>query len=161
MHQKIPLPGVIFAVLMVLLNLMGLYDFAMSLGLHEGYFSSQGYGNEATEFFRGFPFLFTALWFISLVSGIVAPVLFLMKSKFMELMAFLAMTSYGLFILLTTLFRGRIAALGFIGFVIDVSLLALLVLFYLYSRQMNRKLQGAANHSRGLGEYAHSYEHTY
>ncbi|MDO4685584.1 MAG: hypothetical protein Q4A92_03470 [Corynebacterium sp.] len=139
MHQKIVLPGIIFAVFMILLHALGFYEFFMSLSLHEGYFIQQGYSSAAMEYFRGFPFIFTALWFLSLLSGMIAPVLFLLRNRFVELIAFVAVASHTLTLLFTVLFRGRISALGFTSFIFDVALLALLGLFYWYVRQMNRK----------------------
>lgn len=121
--------GVIFALIVLFLYVMGAYDFFMMLGHDEMYYASHGYGENVVTYFTDYPVCFMVFWVANLICGILSPVLYILNRKSCSIVAFLSAASDAILITLTGIFRNRIGVLGWNIFLFDLFILAITICF--------------------------------
>ena len=122
--KKITGFGLSFAVFIFFLNLIGCYDFVMVMTRNQTYFAEH-YNSAIMVYFSHYPVVFVIVWFSHLLAATLSPIFYFFRRK-------LALT---LLILLTSLFRNRIQIFGW-QFFVDLVVLELLGLYYLYLRKI-------------------------
>lgn len=131
--KRLKVHGVLFALLVLFLYAMGVYDLFMMLGHDAAYYAVHGYGQQVTAYFTDYPFPFLALWVINLACGVLAPLLYLMKRPAAAPAALLSAAADALLLLFTCLLRSRIAVLGSFVFGFDLFILAVTLCFGLHA----------------------------
>ena len=79
--KKLKWHGVLFALLMLFVYIMGTYDIFMMLSHNEAYYLSKGYGEIVHNYFTDYPVPGLILWIGNLVSGLIAPILFWLRKN--------------------------------------------------------------------------------
>ncbi|MDH6364872.1 hypothetical protein M2139_001873 [Enterococcus sp. PF1-24] len=127
--------GYLFALIMIFMYVMGIYDFFMMLTHNEAYYLSHNYGPQVIEYFTAYPFYFMIFWIINLLAGLAEPLLFILKKKAAVITALTATLAQFILLVLTFALRNRLAVLGTGVALFDVGILLLTLLFYLYCRR--------------------------
>ncbi|MDO4491669.1 MAG: hypothetical protein Q4B85_11445 [Lachnospiraceae bacterium] len=137
MKKKRKWTGILFALLILFLYIMGAYDLPMMLTHNEAYYLSKGYGESAIRYFTDYPLYLLVFWVLNLAGGLISPILYLMKCRQAYKVAFLSAAADFILILLGVLFRERINALGVDIFCFDLFILVITFLFgvYLYQNE--------------------------
>ena len=130
--KKLKWYGVIFALFILFLYVMGTYDIFMILSHNTGYFDSKGYGESAVTYFTKYPLYLLIFWILNLAGGLISPILYLVKSKHSCKVAFVSAFADLILMLLGVVFRNRISALGMNIFCFDLFILIITFLFGLY-----------------------------
>ena len=133
--KKLRWYGILFAVFMVFMYVMGIYDMCMMLGHDPDYFAKQGYGQRVVEYFTDYPVYFLVFWLVNLVAGLVAPILYLLRKRVATTFALVSVSADVILIVLTVLFRNRLAVLGTKIFIYDVIILLISVSFYVFCKK--------------------------
>lgn len=125
--KRIKWYGVLFALFVFFMYVMGIYDLFMMLGHNNTYYESHGYGQKVMNYFTDYPIPFLAFWITNLVCGICSPVFYVTKKKVCVKIAFLSSIADTILIILTCFFRNRIAVLGWniLGFDLFILLVTL------------------------------------
>ena len=137
--KKITGFGLSFAVFIFFLNLIGCYDFVMVMTRNQTYFAEH-YNSAIMVYFSHYPVVFVIVWFSHLLAATLSPIFYFFRRKLQEYLRFLqskhlAFWGDALLILLTSLFRNRIQVFGW-QFFVDLVVLGLLGLYYLYLRKI-------------------------
>lgn len=128
--KKLTRVGISFAILMIFLCLIGCYDFLMVITRNQAYFA-QHYSPAVKTYFTHYPVFFFVLWIGSLLSGVLAPIFHLFRSKLAYPLAGFAFWADALLIIVTCLFRNRIQVFGR-QFFVDLTVLVLMGIYYWY-----------------------------
>ena len=86
--KKLKWHGIAFSLLILFIYIMGTYDFFMMLSHNEAYYVSKGYGEIIHDYFTDYPVAGLVLWVGNLVSGLTAPILYLLKNKWAYIAAY-------------------------------------------------------------------------
>ena len=134
--------GVLFALFMLFLYIMGSYDIFMMLSHHEAYYLSKGFGEGVHRYFTDYPVPGLILWIGNLASGLIAPILYLLKNKCAYRVAYAAFLLDLLLILFGAICRDRFSVFDgtIIGF--DIFILVLTFLFGVYLHLQVKKGSG-------------------
>lgn len=132
--KKITGFGISFAVFIFFLNLIGCYDFVMVMTRNQTYFAEH-YNSAIMVYFSHYPVVFVIVWFSHLLAATLSPIFYFFRRKLALTLAGLAFWGDALLILLTSLFRNRIQVFGW-QFFVDLVVLGLLGLYYLYLRKI-------------------------
>lgn len=138
--KKLKWYGILFAIVVLFLYVMGIYDFPMMLTHNAQYYASKGYGELAVAYFSGYPWYLMIFWVLNLVCGVLSPVLYLMKKKYAYKVAFVSAIADLVLIILGVLFRNRIAALGLNIFLFDLFILVITILFWGFLKKSAKEM---------------------
>ena len=125
--KKITGFGLSFAVFIFFLNLIGCYDFVMVMTRNQTYFAEH-YNSAIMVYFSHYPVVFVIVWFSHLLAATLSPIFYFFRRKLALTLAGLAFWGDALLILLTSLFSWQ--------FFVDLVVLELLGLYYLYLRKI-------------------------
>lgn len=137
--KKMKWYSVIFALFVIFMYAMGIYDFFMMLGHNSAYYASHGYGENVAEYFTNYPLFFLVFWIANLIFGILSPILYLFKRRLCMNAAFISALADAVLIALTCIFRNRIGILGWHIFVFDLFILAMTFCFGMFCRSTYKK----------------------
>ena len=140
--KKLKWHGILFALFMLFIYIMGTYDLFMMLSHNEAYYLNKGYGESIHNYFTDYPAPGLILWVGNLVSGSIAPILYLLKNKCAYKVAY-ASFLFDLFLILfgaTFKSRSRVFDITIICF--DISILVITFLFGVYLHLQVKKLCG-------------------
>lgn len=127
------------AVFFLLLNVVGSYDYLMILELNEAYFGAQNFGATQIAYFTDYPLLPRIFWTIGLASGVVAPILLLLRTRWAVWFAGISAASRSCLAFITFGFMNRWDIFGPWLSLFDISILLLTVGLYLYCRHMSAR----------------------
>ncbi|HEU4324264.1 MAG TPA: hypothetical protein VFS21_14020 [Roseiflexaceae bacterium] len=122
--------------LFLVLHLGGVYDQAMLLSQHAGYFQQQGFGDAQIAYFTDYPLLRALVWITALWGGLIASILLLLRSRFAFAVALIGFAAQVILIIETFGFLNRWQLFGPWLSLFDFSVLFLTVGFVLYCRTM-------------------------
>lgn len=121
------------------LYLIGARDFLLARSLDTGYFAELGYGPAQVAYFTDYPVVPAILWGINIVTGLLAAVLLLLRSRWATASAFTAATSQLVLIVITFGFMHRWAILGPRLSIVDIIVCILTIGLCLYCAAMRRR----------------------
>lgn len=127
------------AVFFILLSVAGAYDYLMLLDLNEAYFDAQNWGNSQITYFTDYPLLPRIFWTINIGSGLVAPTLLLLRSRWAEWLALIYVASQVCLLLITFGFMNRWNMLGPQMATFDILITLMMFGLYLYCRRMSAR----------------------
>lgn len=130
--KKLKWYGIVFALFILFLYVMGMYDIFMMLSHNAAYYDSKGYGESAVIYFTDYPFYLLVFWVLNLTCGFISPIMYLTKNKHSYKVAFVSAVSDFILMLLGIVFRKRINALGTNVFGFDLFILIITFLFGVY-----------------------------
>lgn len=131
--------GVLFALFVLFLYIMGTYDLFMMLSHNEAYYLSKGYGTAVHEYFTDYPPVALIFWAVNLLSGLMSPLLYLLKNKSASKAAFVSGFSDLLLILYGVIFRNRFHVFSTFINSFDIGILVITFLFALFLYIGNRR----------------------
>lgn len=114
-------------------------DLPMMLSHNTQYYISRNYGEGAILYFTNYPFYMMIFWITNLISGLLSPVLFLIKNKYAYKVAFVSAFSDFILMMSGIIFRNRINALGINIFYFDLFILIITFLFGIYLYILSKK----------------------
>ena len=123
---------VVFALFILFLYVMGVYDIFMMLSFDEAYYASKGYGQAVTEYFTNYPVFGLVFWIGNLVFGLVSSIMYLLKKASAYKLAFTSFVCDLLLIIWGVLFRNRFDVLGVNIFCFDIFILLVTLAFAVY-----------------------------
>lgn len=130
--KKLKWYGILFALFILFLYVMGTYDIFMMLSHNTVYYNSKGYGESAVIYFTNYPLYMLIFWILNLAGGLISPIMYLVKSKHSYKVAFVSAFADFILMLLGIIFRNRISALGINIFCFDLFILITTFLYGLY-----------------------------
>lgn len=140
-NKRLKWYGILFALFILFLYIMGTYDLIMMLGHNEAYYISKGYGQIVHDYFTNYPIVELVFWIINLLGGLISPVLYLLKHKFASKVAFVSFLSDLILILLGALFNNRFKVFStfIIGFDMFILFITLLFAIFIYFENKSKK----------------------
>ena len=139
--KKLKWHGVLFALLMFFLYIMGTYDIFMMLSHNESYYLSKGYGEIVHIYFTDYPVPGLILWIGNLVSGLIAPILYLLKKKWAYRVAYASFLFDLFLILLGAIFNERFEVFDLTIICFDIFILVITFLFAVYLHLQAKNLR--------------------
>lgn len=137
--KKLKWYGVLFALFILCIYIMGIYDLFMMLSHNINYYESKGYGQIVIDYFTNYPIYLLVFWIGNLICGLVSPLLYVLNN----IHAYkVAITSFGcdfILILLGIIFRNRLNVLGLDIFCFDLFILIITLLFGIYLYFNNKR----------------------
>ena len=130
--KKLKWYGVVFALFILFLYVMGVYDIFMMLSFDEAYYARKGYGQAVTEYFTNYPVFGLVFWIGNLVFGLVSSIMYLLKKASAYKLAFTSFVCDLLLIIWGVLFRNRFDVLGVNIFCFDIFILLVTLAFAVY-----------------------------
>lgn len=130
--KKLKWYGIIFALFILFLYIMGIYDIFMMLSHNESYYISKGYGEIVHNYFTNYPVIGLAFWIGNLVGGLISPILYLIKNKYAYKVAMLSFICDLVLIILGVAFRNRLNVLGINIFYFDLFILLITLFWGIY-----------------------------
>ena len=143
--KKLKWYGILFALFILFLYIMGIYDLFMMLSHNTQYYLQKGYSEVVISYFTNYPLYMLVFWITNLVCGIFSPVLYFMKKKYDFIIALTSGISDFILILLGIIFRNRFEVLGSNVFNFDVFILIITLLFGIYLYYEYKKLSYSEN----------------
>ena len=137
--KKLKWYGIIFALLILFLYIMGTYDLFMMLSHNEAYYISKGYGEIVHNYFTNYSAFMLVLWLGNLICGLLAPVLYLFKNKNTYKIAYASFIFDLLLILLGVIFYNRFKVFEINIICFDMFILIITLLFGIYTHINNKK----------------------
>lgn len=137
--EKTPWHLWVVAVFFILLYAVGVYDYLMALGLNEAYFSAQNYGAAHIAYFTDYPLLPRIFWTIGIASGLVAPILLLLRTRWVVWFALISAASQISLALITFGFMNRWDVFGPQLSIFDILVILITFGLYLYCRRMSAR----------------------
>lgn len=135
--RKIKWYGILFAVYIFFLYIMGTYDIFMMLSHNVQYYASKGYGEAVVNYFTDYPLYLLVFWIINLAGGLISPMLCLLKNKHSSTVAIVSAVADLILIVLGVAFRDRLNVLGVEIFCFDLLILISTFLFGIYLYKVN------------------------
>lgn len=140
--KKIKWHGILFALFILFLYIMGTYDIFMMLSHNEAYYLSKGYGDIVHTYFTNYPVLGLILWIGNLISGLAAPILYLLKKKCAYKVAYASFLFDLLLMLLGAIFNNRFKVFDIDIICFDIFILVITLLYGIYLHfQIKKELQ--------------------
>lgn len=127
------------AVFFVLLYVAGVYDYLMIIGLNEAYVSAQNYGAAHIDYFTDYPLLPQIFWTIGIASGLVAPLLLLLRTHWAGLLALTSVISQVCLSLITFGFMNRWDVFGLQQSIFDIFIILMTFGLYLYCQRLSAR----------------------
>ncbi|HIR57308.1 MAG TPA: hypothetical protein IAA54_06540 [Candidatus Gallacutalibacter pullicola] len=140
--KKLTWYGVVFALFLLFLYIMGTYDFFMMLNHNDAYYSSRGYGEIVHHYFTDYPVPGLILWIGNLISGLAAPILYLLKNKHAYQTAYASFLFDLFLILFGAIFKNRFQVFEAPIICFDIFILIITFLFGLFLHLQAKKLRG-------------------
>lgn len=140
--KKLKWHGVFFALLVLFIYVMGTYDFGMMLSHQETYYSSKGYGASVHAYFTDYPLPGLILWIGNLVTGVTAPILYLLKKPRAYQAAYASFLFDLFLILFGAIFRNRFQVFALPILCFDLTILVITLLFGVYLHVQAKKWHG-------------------
>lgn len=140
--KKLKWYGILFALFMLFIYIMGIYDMFMMLSHDEAYYLSKGYGALVHDYFTDYPVPGLILWIGNLVSGLTAPILYLLKQKCAYQAAYASFLFDLLLILFGAMFNNRFNVFDITIICFDISVLVITFLFGVYLHFQVKKSRG-------------------
>lgn len=137
--KKLKLFGIIFALFILFLYIMGTYDIFMMLSHNEAYYLSKGYGEIVHNYFTNYPIFGLILWIGNLISGLVAPVLYLLKKKCAYKVAYASFLFDLVLMLLGAIFNNRFNVFDTNIICFDIFILVITMIYGIYLHIQIRK----------------------
>lgn len=132
--------GVIFALLILFLYMMGTYDIFMMLSHNEAYYAKQGYGQIVAAYFTDYPVVGLIFWIGNLACGLLSPILYLCRRTCAEKIAMASFICDFVLIILGVAFRNRLAVFGPNIFCFDLFILFITLLFAVFLHSQGKKM---------------------
>ncbi|WP_280299786.1 hypothetical protein [Nocardia neocaledoniensis] len=129
----------VVGVMILLLNLGGVYDQVMALTENAEYFRSQHYTARQIAYFTDYPLLPAVLWTLGVWGGLVAAVLALARSRLALAAAIVGVLGQIALALVTYGFRDRLDILGTRLALFDLMVFLLSVAFAVYCHRLLRR----------------------
>ncbi|OEF96663.1 hypothetical protein [Desulfuribacillus alkaliarsenatis] len=126
-------------ILFLFLYAYGVYDFVMMLGHNVEYYSSNNYGDEVFEYFTDYPVLTLMLWIINIVSGVIAPILLLFRSRWAVMMALISAISILILQFITFAFMNRWNVFGPWVSLFDIAIMLMTFGLFVYCKAMAKR----------------------
>lgn len=136
--KKLKWYGVLFALFILFMYIMGVYDLFMMLSLNESYFISKGYSNLIVEYFTNYPMYMLIFWILNLIAGLVSPILYLFKNINSYKVAFVSFCSDLILIVLGVCLRDRFSVFSTDIIYFDIFILIITLLFGIYLYKSNK-----------------------
>ncbi|HEX3076016.1 MAG TPA: hypothetical protein VHQ24_04020 [Lachnospiraceae bacterium] len=115
-----------------------IYDIFMMLGHNEAYYSSKHLGKAAYTYFTNYPVFPLIFWVLNIVSGAIAPILLLLRSRLAVPTSLISAISIIILEFITFTFRNRWNALGSSIGIFDIIMLLITVGLYFYCKAMGK-----------------------
>ena len=137
--KKLKWHGIAFSLLILFIYIMGTYDFFMMLSHNEAYYVSKGYGEIIHDYFTDYPVAGLVLWVGNLVSGLTAPILYLLKNKWAYIAAYASFLLDLFLILFGAIWKNRFGVFDLPVICFDIFILIITFLFgaYLHAQVKN------------------------
>ena len=130
--KKLKWHGVLFALFLLFIYIMGTYDIFMMLSHNEAYYLSKGFGESAHHYFTDYPIPGLILWIGNLVGGLLAPILYLLKKRCACQVAYASFLFDLFLILFGAIFRNRFRIFDPSIICFDIFILVITFLFGVY-----------------------------
>ena len=140
--KKLTWYGIVFAVFILFLYIMGTYDIFMMLSHNESYYLSKGFGENVHAYFTDYPVLGLILWIGNLIGGLIAPILYLFKQKISCQIAYASFLFDLFLILLGAIFNNRFKVFDISIICFDLFILIITLLFGIYLQFQAKKQCG-------------------
>lgn len=140
--------GVIFALVLLFLYTMGIYDFFMMLSHQEAYYLSKGFGASVHQYFTDYPLPALILWIGNLAGGLLAPILYLRKKPYACRTAYASFLFDLLLICFGAMFRERFRVFDGTVICFDIFILVVTFLFGVYLQRQGKRGRGGGERSR-------------
>lgn len=127
------------AVFFILLYAGGVYDYFMVLELNDAYFRAQNWGADHIAYFTDYPLLPRIFWTIGIASGLIVPILLLLRTHWSVWLALISTTSQTCLLLITFGFMNRWDVFGLQLSLFDVSTTLITFGLYLYCRRLSAR----------------------
>jgi len=124
----------IIAVIALLWNLMGAFDYLMTQTENEGYMSQ--FTPEQLEYFYGFPMWFEVFWALAIWGGVAAAILLLLRNRLALPVFAMSFVSMVITAVYSYAFSDGMAVMGAVGLVWSLAIFAIALFLVLYSRAM-------------------------
>ena len=131
--------GILFALFTLFLYIMGTYDIFMMLSHNEAYYLSKGYGEIVHTYFTNYPVPGLILWVGNLVTGLTAPILYLLKKRCAYRVAYASFLFDLFLILFGAIFNNRFSVFDITIICFDMSVLVITFLFGVYLHVQAKK----------------------
>ena len=138
--KKLKWYGVLFALVVLFLYIMGTYDIFMMLSHNKAYYLSKGFGEGVYRYFTDYPVPGLILWIGNLMGGLLAPILYLLKKKCAYQVAYASFLLDLFLILFGVAFRNRFRGLDLAIICFDIFILVITFLFAVYLHWQVKKL---------------------
>lgn len=139
-NKRLKWYGIMFALFILFLYIMGTYDLFMMLGHNENYYMSKGYGQIVHEYFTNYPIIGLVFWVVNLLGGLISPILYLLKNKISSKIALVSFASDLILILLGALFNNRFKVFSTFVICFDLFILLITLLFGLFVYFEDKKI---------------------
>lgn len=130
--NKLKWYGILFALFVLFLYVIGIYDLFMVLSHNEAYYAGKNYGQTVKEYFTNYPVVLLIFWVGNLVCGLLGPVLYLCKKRNAYTTVVASFLCDFILIILGAVFRNRIDVLGTNIFCFDLFILLVTLLFAIF-----------------------------
>ncbi|MDO5399812.1 MAG: hypothetical protein Q4F17_02365 [Eubacteriales bacterium] len=124
--------GVLFALLILFLYIMGTYDIFMMLSHNEAYYAGKSYGQPVVDYFTNYPVFGLVFWVGNLACGLLSPMMYLCRRKNADRVAMASFLCDFVLILWGAAFRNRLPVLGIRIFCFDLFILLVTLLFAVF-----------------------------
>lgn len=129
----------IIALLLFFIYANGVYDYFMMLSLNDSYYASKHYGEEVKLYFAHYPLFPLILYTLNIFSGVIAPILLLLRSRWATPIALLSVISISGLECITFTWMNRWNILGTMISLFDIGILLITVGMYLYCRFLSQR----------------------
>ncbi|CAH8704946.1 hypothetical protein M5W83_13180 [Paenibacillus thiaminolyticus] len=117
----------------------GIYDYFMMRGHNEAYYSAKNYGEAVFVYFTNYPMLPLIFWTINVFSGLIAPILLLIRSRLAVQVSLISSVSILCQEFITFAFMDRWNTLGPWISLFDIGILITTFGLFIYCRSMNKR----------------------
>lgn len=131
-RRRLKWHGVLFALLILFLYIMGIYDMVMMLSHNEAYYASKEFGESVSHYFTDYPVPGLILWIGNLMCGLIAPILYLWKKPYADQTAFASSLFDLLLIMFGAIFRDRFGVFPVAIICFDLFILVITFVFGVY-----------------------------
>ena len=143
--KKLKWYGILFALFILFLYIMGIYDIFMMLSHNLQYYLQKRYSEDVVIYFTNYPLYMLVFWITNLACGILSPVLYFLKKNCAFIVSLTSGIADFILILLGLMFRNRFKVLGSNIFCFDVFILIITLLYGIYLYHDYKKLSYKEN----------------
>jgi uncharacterized membrane protein len=149
---RIPWTRWLIGVFFIFVYAYGIYDFFMMLGHDAAYYSSRSYGAVVVTYFTDYPPLLLIFWVTNIVSGVIAPILLLLRSRWAVQVSLISAISILILQFLTFTFRNRWNVLGPWISLFDIAIMLMTFGLFIYCRATLCARMGETTLGKTLGK---------